>query len=168
MKALFDTNTLIAALVETHPHHSRALPWLQKAKQKDITALMGAHSLAEVYSTLTKLPIYPKISPVLAEKLILEDLIPHFQIIELDQNDYRTVLHITLELQKFRQNDDQNHPLSKQKDGEAAKTGLVILQSLSQIALLIVANRIYRNNGLQLERMLQLQGQIRLCFVILV
>ena len=94
MKALFDTNTLIAALIETHPHHSRAWPWLQKAKQKDITALMGAHSLAEVYSTLTKLPIYPKISPVLAEKLILENIIPHFQIIELDQNDYRTVLHI--------------------------------------------------------------------------
>jgi predicted nucleic acid-binding protein len=41
MKILFDTNTLIAALVETHPHHSKAWPWLKKAKQKDITALMG-------------------------------------------------------------------------------------------------------------------------------
>lgn len=94
MKTLFDTNMLIAALIETHPHHSRAWPWLQKARRKDIVALVGAHSLAEVYSTLTKLPIYPKISPVLAEKLILEDIIPYFQIIALDQTDYRTVLHI--------------------------------------------------------------------------
>jgi predicted nucleic acid-binding protein len=94
MKVHFDTNMLVAALVETHPHHSRALPWLIKAKQKDITGLMGAHSLAEIYSTLTRLPIYPKISPTLAEKLILEDILPHFQIIALDQNDYRSVLHI--------------------------------------------------------------------------
>ena len=94
MKTLFDTNTLIAALIETHPHHSRAWPWLQKARQRDIVALVGAHSLAEVYSTLTKLPIYPRISPALAERLILEDIVPHFQIIALDQTDYRTVLHI--------------------------------------------------------------------------
>jgi predicted nucleic acid-binding protein len=94
MKVLFDTNTLVAALVETHPHHPRALPWLIKAKQKDVTGLMGTHSLAEIYSTLTKLPIHPKISPSLAEKLILEDIIPNFQTVVLDQNDYLTVLHI--------------------------------------------------------------------------
>jgi hypothetical protein len=36
----------------------------------------------------------PENLAVLAEKLIFKDIIPHFQIIELDQNDYRTVLHI--------------------------------------------------------------------------
>jgi len=94
MKVLFDTSTLMAALVETHPHHPRALPWLIKAKQKDVIALMGTHSLVEIYSTLTKHPIHPKISPSLAERLILEDIIPNFQTIVLDQNDYLTVLHI--------------------------------------------------------------------------
>jgi predicted nucleic acid-binding protein len=94
MKVLFDTNTLVAALVETHPHHPRAWPWLIKAKQKDVVGLLGTHSLAEIYSILTKLPIHPKISPSLAEKLIREDIIPNFQTIVLDQNDYFTVLQI--------------------------------------------------------------------------
>jgi len=79
MKTLFDTNTLVAALVETHPHHPRAWPWLIKAKQKDVIGLMGTHSLAEIYSTLPKLPIHPKISPSLAERLILEDIIRIFR-----------------------------------------------------------------------------------------
>lgn len=94
MKVLFDTNTLVAALVETHPHHQRALPWLINTKQKNITGLMGSHSLAEIYSTLTKLPIHPKISPSLAEKLIIADITPNFQTVVLDQNDYLMVLHI--------------------------------------------------------------------------
>ena len=94
MKALFDTNTIVAALVKAHPHHARALPWLKKAQQADIIAFMAAHSLAEVYSTLTKLPIQPKISSALAERLVLQDIIPHFQIITLDQSDYLTVLNI--------------------------------------------------------------------------
>ncbi len=35
-----------------------------------------------------------KISPASAERLVLQDIIPHFQIIALDQNDYLTVLNI--------------------------------------------------------------------------
>ena len=32
MKILFDTSVLVAAIVEPHPMHGRALPWLQRAK----------------------------------------------------------------------------------------------------------------------------------------
>ena len=94
MKVLFDSNVIIAALIETHPQHSSAWPWLQKARRKDIEAMIAAHSLAEIYATLTKLPVYPRISPALAEKLIARNVLPHFQIITADQNDYRTVLQI--------------------------------------------------------------------------
>lgn len=94
MKVLLDTNLLIAAIVETHPHHPKASPWLVKIKNKEADGIVGAHSLAEVYSTLTKLPIHPKISPALAEQLILRNIFPHFEIIKLTKDDYQTVLHI--------------------------------------------------------------------------
>ena len=34
MKILFDTSVLVAALVESHPMHTRAFPWLKKARVK--------------------------------------------------------------------------------------------------------------------------------------
>jgi predicted nucleic acid-binding protein len=94
MKILFDTNVLIAAIIKTHSHHSIALPWLKKAKRKEITAVIGVHSRVEIYAILTRLPIYPKISPALAEQFILQDILPHFEVIELSRDDYRTVLHL--------------------------------------------------------------------------
>ena len=53
MKVLFDTNVLIAAMIATHPKHAIALPWLAKVKHNEITGVIGAHSLAELYSVLT-------------------------------------------------------------------------------------------------------------------
>jgi len=35
MKTLFDTSVIIAALVEAHPMHQRAFPWLKQAKAND-------------------------------------------------------------------------------------------------------------------------------------
>lgn len=35
MKVLFDTSVLVAAMIESHPAHERALPWPQKSKHKD-------------------------------------------------------------------------------------------------------------------------------------
>jgi predicted nucleic acid-binding protein len=94
MKVLFDTNVAIAALVETHPNHSKAFPWLRKAKEKEIDSVIGAHSLAEIYSILTTLPIQPKLSPTQAEKLIQQNFVPHFEIVALTKEDYLSVLHI--------------------------------------------------------------------------
>ena len=39
VKVLFDTSILIAGFVASHPHHQAALPWLQKAKTKEIEVL---------------------------------------------------------------------------------------------------------------------------------
>lgn len=56
MKVLFDTSVLVAAMVESHPGHRRALPWLQGAKSGRVTFLVTAHTLAELYAVLTRLP----------------------------------------------------------------------------------------------------------------
>lgn len=49
MKTLFDTSILVAALVENHSKHERALPWLSKAKVKECEFVVSSHTLAELY-----------------------------------------------------------------------------------------------------------------------
>jgi predicted nucleic acid-binding protein len=48
VKVLFDTSVLVAALVEAHPMHARALPWLQRAKAGEIAMVVVSHSVAEL------------------------------------------------------------------------------------------------------------------------
>lgn len=64
MRLFFDTSTLVAAMVEGHPSHSAALPWLQRVKVD--TGLVAAHTLAELYAILTRLPVSPRIPPAMA------------------------------------------------------------------------------------------------------
>jgi len=92
MRVLLDTSVLVAAMVESHPSHSMALPWLQRAKNREIEGAVAAHSLAELYAVLTSLPVQPRISPGSAWRLIRENILSDFVIVALSKADYRTVL----------------------------------------------------------------------------
>lgn len=92
MKVLFDTSVLVAAMVESHPGHRRALPWLQEAKSGRVTFLVAAHTLAELYAVLTRLPTAPRISPTAAQRLVDENVASHAQIVALDAEDYQALL----------------------------------------------------------------------------
>lgn len=92
MKVFFDTSVLIAAFVRAHPKHENSLPWLQKARKKEIESIISAHSLLESYSILTTLPLSPKIYPSLAIELIRENVIANFEIIKYSSNDYIKLL----------------------------------------------------------------------------
>ncbi len=91
VKVLFDTSILIAGFVASHPHHQAALPWLQKAKTKEIEGIIATHTLAETYSVLTRLPVKPIISPSIAQRLIQENL-NNFTVIPLSNQDYQIVI----------------------------------------------------------------------------
>ena len=54
MKYFFDTSVLVPVFVDEHPHHEASLTAFLQAEKK--RASCGAHSLAEVYSTVTRLP----------------------------------------------------------------------------------------------------------------
>ena len=88
MKVLFDTNVLIAALVQGHEFHQRAYPWMVKAKKAEIGFYISQHSLAEMYSILTTLPVRPRISPEIAKQMIRENMKPS-RVVSLAPNDYR-------------------------------------------------------------------------------
>ena len=92
MKVLFDTNVIVAAFINSHPEHRRSLPWLQKAVKKQIEGLVSVHSLIEVYSVITRLPLSPRISTDLALKLIKENILNSFKLITYSSRDYIDLL----------------------------------------------------------------------------
>ncbi len=92
MKVLLDTSVLVAAMVGNHPSHARASPWLQRVKDKKVEGTVAAHSLAELYSVLTSLPVQPRISPGAAWRLIRENILSNFEIVILSKADYLTTL----------------------------------------------------------------------------
>jgi len=52
LKALLDSNVVVAGLVEGHSHHSASVAILMTARESRFA--VAAHSYAEVFSTLTK------------------------------------------------------------------------------------------------------------------
>ena len=92
MKVLVDTSVLVAATVEKHSAHAVALPWLQRAKAGTITGLVAAHSLAELYSILTTLPIQPRILPAIAHQLIKHNILDHLEVVTLTKEDYAALI----------------------------------------------------------------------------
>lgn len=92
MKILFDTSVLVAALVASHPHHSRAFPWLKKAKEQEIELLISSHTVAELYAVLTTLPVSPRITPGLAWRLIHESVLACATVTALSSSDYQSTI----------------------------------------------------------------------------
>lgn len=92
MKVLFDTSVLVAAMVEAHPSHRSALPWLKRAKAGDVAYVVSAHTLAELFSVLSTLPTSPRPTPALARRLIRENVEAGARIVALGRRDYTVVL----------------------------------------------------------------------------
>jgi predicted nucleic acid-binding protein len=92
MRLFLDTSVLVAALVEPHPAHDRALPWLQRIRDGSAAGVISAHSLAELYSILTTLPVRPRISPVTAQQLIRSNIHSTFEVVSLSADDYASVI----------------------------------------------------------------------------
>jgi predicted nucleic acid-binding protein len=87
VKILFDTNVLIGAFLPEHKSHADCVVWLERAQLGEFESYVGTHSLAELYSNLTKLPLKQKITPALAQDLIATNL-EAFVKVSLDVMDY--------------------------------------------------------------------------------
>ena len=59
--AFVDTTVMVAAAVRAHPHHQRSSALLAGLPPE--SGFCAAHSLAELYATLTALPLMPRIHP---------------------------------------------------------------------------------------------------------
>jgi len=92
VRILFDTSLLVAAVVEGHSAHAVAFPWLQRVKDKADAGVVAAHSLAELYSILTRLPVRPVISPEMAREVITVNVLDLCEVVALSAADYVTLL----------------------------------------------------------------------------
>lgn len=90
MKSFFDTSVLVAACIEGHEHHERSRALFAGTKRE--TACCAAHTLAELYSTLTRFPGQLRLSPDQA-LLFLESVEEHLEIVFLDAREYRMAIH---------------------------------------------------------------------------
>jgi predicted nucleic acid-binding protein len=88
MKALLDSSTLIAGMLTDHVHHAPAHAWIVQAKNGAYEFVVSGHSLAEVYSVLTRLPRIPQISPADAWQLVKDNVTSCATIITLQDRDY--------------------------------------------------------------------------------
>ena len=91
MVSLFDTNVLTAALEQRHPHHDRAFPWLNKAKNKDLELHLSNHTLGELYSSLTSLPVVPQPTPAQTHELV-EQIFAFCTVVSMNAEGYRRAL----------------------------------------------------------------------------
>lgn len=88
MKILFDTSVLVAGLISSHSRHTGAFAWLKRAMAGDFEAFVCSHSLAELYSVLTSLPLKPRITPHDARRLIDESVRKIASLVPLAASDY--------------------------------------------------------------------------------
>jgi predicted nucleic acid-binding protein len=89
MKGFFDTSVLVPVFYGSHIHHQASLAlFIQFDKS---TGCCGAHSLAEVYSTLTRMPGKHRISSEQA-MLFIGSIRERLTIIALSGDEYADAL----------------------------------------------------------------------------
>jgi predicted nucleic acid-binding protein len=92
----FDTTVLVAASEQSHPHYAQARPALLRVAAGKDEGFMSQHSIAEVFATLTRLPVQPRIHPVDAARIVNENILPHFEVVSLSKEDYLEAMNTTV------------------------------------------------------------------------
>jgi predicted nucleic acid-binding protein len=94
VQVFFDTDVLVAASERSHPHYAQAWPALRRVTAGKDKGFMSAHSIAEVYAALTRLPVEPRIHPVEAVRIITDNIVPHFEAVPIGKKDYIEALRV--------------------------------------------------------------------------
>ncbi|MEO8662781.1 MAG: PIN domain-containing protein [Bryobacteraceae bacterium] len=92
MKVYVDTNILVAASVQDHPHHAPSFELVRRIKAGTLRGCISSHGLAEFYSVLTRAPFSPRVHPAEAGRFLEENIVPYFELVTLSATDYKAVL----------------------------------------------------------------------------
>ncbi len=85
MKAFLDTSVLVPVFYGDHEHHAASLDLFIRFGKKDVCC--GAHSLLEVYSSLTRMPGKHRISSDQG-MLFIADIRERLTIVSLSADEY--------------------------------------------------------------------------------
>lgn len=94
MKEFFDTSVLIGAFWRGHPQHEPSLKLVSAANKRKSSC--AAHTLAEVYATMTALPVKDVIPPDQA-LLFVKEVQDRFTIVTLTEDEYFSTIEQTAE-----------------------------------------------------------------------
>jgi predicted nucleic acid-binding protein len=86
VRSFFDTSVLVASFLVAHEHHERSFALLADVDREN--ACCAAHSLAELYATLTRLPAKFGLS-VDQALLSLDSVTERLELISLDVTEYQ-------------------------------------------------------------------------------
>jgi predicted nucleic acid-binding protein len=89
VKWFFDTSVLVPVFLEEHQHHERSLAVFVAADKRH--SCCAAHSLAEVYATVTRLPGKHRLSGEQA-LLFLDMIEEHLTVVSLEGRDYHAAI----------------------------------------------------------------------------
>lgn len=92
MRLFFDTSTLIASFHEQNARHTACFEKLRSVSTGKNLGFVASHSLAEIYSVLTRLPSGLRLSSQHCLELISENILKYFKISSLNENEYIEVL----------------------------------------------------------------------------
>ena len=92
MRIFLDTNVLLAAVLQQHAAHERSFAVLERVQSGKDAGFVSAHSLAELYANLTKLPPPFRHSPEQALLSMEENVFKHFTISSLTGGDYSALI----------------------------------------------------------------------------
>ena len=92
MRAFFDTSVLIATFYANHQFHQPSIDLFLRFKKHD--ASCGAHSLAEIYSSLTGRSGRERVSGDQA-MLFLENVRERLTIVSLDDQEYFRAIEVS-------------------------------------------------------------------------
>ena len=93
MEIFVDTTVLVAASEQGHPHYTRAWPALRRVAAGQDKGFMSVHSIAEVYASLTRLPVQPRIHPLEAVRIVADNILAHFEVVPIGKEDYMEALN---------------------------------------------------------------------------
>ena len=94
MKVYFDTSVLVPALVDQLSNHPSAFSAFQNYISDGNKGFCSTHSLSELYSVLTALPLPRRIATLEAQMLITESILPRLEVVDLTRNDYLSALNL--------------------------------------------------------------------------
>lgn len=92
MRVFLDTNVLVAAVIKQHIDHERSFLVLDRVQAAQDEGAISAHSLAEMYAVMTKLPVPYRHTPEQALLSIEENILKYFKTVSFTGNDYASLL----------------------------------------------------------------------------
>lgn len=92
MKVLVDTSVFVASMIASHQFHQQARQWIDTIRKGHAEAVVSAHSLAETYSVLTRIPPPQRLSAAVAWRLIKQDLLDIAEVLALTSQEYQALI----------------------------------------------------------------------------